>query len=466
MQLRDYQEEAVTNLRHSFQNGNDNVLFVLPTGGGKTFVFCYVSRNAVQLLNNVLILVHRRELLTQASASLKSLQIDHGCIAPKLPFQYKPVQVASTQTLVNRMHRMTWRPDLIIIDEAHHLTLDSTWGKIVNFYPHAKKLGVTATPCRLDGQGLGVHADGIFQDMVEGPTIAELIFKGHLTKPVVYAPPTQLDLSHVKTAMGDYAKGALADAMDKPMITGDAVKHYKKLCDGEPSIAFCASVKHAEHVAEQFRSFGYRAASLDGSMDGKLRKQLIADLGAGRLNVLTSCDIISEGTDIPIVSAAILLRPTQSESLYLQQVGRVLRKYEGKKRALILDHVGNCLRHGMPDDDREWSLDATKRSKKSKEDQEKASPIKQCEKCYTVHKPAPRCPQCGFLYQVQERQIEHVDGELQEVDPEEVKRKRIAEQKKAKTLEELEAIARQRGYKPGWAKYVYKSRRRSEGAAA
>lgn len=467
MQLRDYQQTAVQNLRHSFASGNNNVLFVLPTGGGKTFVFCYISKNAVQRANKVLILVHRTELLNQASGSLHALGIDHGTIAPGRPFINKPVQVASTQTLINRMMKMSWTPDLVIIDEAHHLTINSTWGKIVQFYPHAKKLGVTATPCRLDGQGLGLHADGIFEDMVQGPTISELITEGHLTKPVVYAPPTQLDLSHVKMSMGDFAKGALADAMDKPTITGDAVKHYKKLCDGEPSIAFCASVRHAEHVAEQFRSNGYRAASLDGSMHAKERKQLISDLGEGRLNVLTSCDIVSEGTDIPIVSAAILLRPTQSESLYLQQVGRVLRVAPGKKRALILDHVGNVMRHDMPDAEREWSLDAVKKTKKQKADDAAAMPIRQCETCYTVHKPAPVCPSCGFVYPVQHREIEHVEGDLQEVDPEQVKIQRKKEQAKAKTLEELQELGRKLGHKPGWAKHVYKARNRSgQGVAA
>jgi len=458
LELRHYQQTAVTNLRQRFQSGDNAVLFVLPTGGGKTFVFCYISLNAVQRGNNVLILVHRRELLLQASASLSALGIDHGCIAPGMPFNNKKVQVASTQTLVNRMHRMSWRPQLVIIDEAHHLTMKSTWGKIVDFYSDAKKLGVTATPCRLDGQGLGEHNDGIFQSMVVGPTIRELIDEGHLVQPKVYAPPTQLDLSHLKTAMGDFKKGDLGNFMDKPSITGNAVQHYKQLCDREPAIAFCASVKHAEHVAEEFRQAGYVSHSLDGSMDGKIRKQLIHDLGIGKIHVLTSCDIISEGTDIPIVSAAILLRPTMSESLYLQQVGRVLRLYEGKERAIILDHVGNCMRHDMPDAERDWSLDAKKKTRRGSKDQEQAQPVRQCEQCYSVHKPAPRCPQCGFLYPVTERQIQEVEGTLQEVDPAVVKKQRKQEQKMAKSLEELKAIEKARGYKSGWARHVWKSR--------
>lgn len=459
--LRNYQQTAVNELRQAYGNGNKNVLFVLPTGGGKTFVFCYISANAVSRGNNVLILVHRRELLLQASASLSAIGIDHGCIAPGMPFNNKPVQVASTQTLVNRMHRMAWRPNLVVIDEAHHLTIKSTWGKIVEFYGDAHKLGVTATPCRLDGQGLGIHNDGIFETMVQGPTIRELIDEGHLVQPKVYAPQIQLDLSHLKTVGGDYARGAAGEFMDRPSITGDAVAHYRKLCNYQPAIAFCSSVKHAEHVAEQFRSSGYVAASLDGSMDNRARKKLIADLGVGKIHVLTSCDIISEGTDIPIVSAAILLRPTQSESLYLQQVGRALRKYDGKEHAIILDHVGNCMRHDMPDADRDWSLDAKKRSKRGKSD-EASLPVRQCEQCYAVHKPAPRCPSCGFLYPVVERKIETVEGELTEVDPAVVKQQRKKEQARAKSLDELIQLGRERGYKnpQKWAKYVFQGRQR------
>jgi DNA repair protein RadD len=318
-------------------------------------------------------------------------------------------------------------------------------------------LGVTATPIRLDGQGLGVAAGGFFDHLVIGPTVAELTARGYLSPAVVYAPKTRVDLSGVKTRGGDFATGELAAAMDKPTITGDAVAHYQRLCSGAPAIAFCASVAHAEHVAAMFGAAGYQAASVDGNMDSATRAARIADLGAGRLHVLTSCDIVSEGTDIPVVSAAILLRPTQSLGLCLQQMGRVLRPAPGKKYATILDHVGNVYRHGLPDDDREWSLEGRTKGAKAAADPDTLA-VRQCDQCFHVHRPAPRCPKCGFLYPVQERAIEEVAGELEQVDPTEVRRAVKQAQAAAKSLEELEALGRKLGHKPGWARFVWQAR--------
>ena len=286
--------------------------------------------------------------------------------------------------------------------------------------------------------------------------MAALVDQGYLSRPVVYAPSGAPDLSGVASRGGDFAKDALAEAVDKPKITGDAVTHYRRHCSGEPSIVFCVSVQHAEHVAEAFRAEGFQAASIDGSLDDATRAQRIADLGSGALQVLTSCEIISEGTDIPRVSAAILLRPTQSLALYLQQVGRVLRPFPGKTHSTILDHVGNVHRHGLPDDDRVWDLNAVKR--KRQRDQEPEVRIRQCEACYTVHRPAPKCPACGFVYPVQAREVEEVSGELIQVDPLALRRQAKAEQSQAKSLADLQAIARVRGYKPGWADHIWQAR--------
>lgn len=402
-----------------------------------------------------MILVHRAELLRQTSETLTAFEVPHGLIASGVPETDEAVQVASVQTLVRRLSRMKWAPTLIVVDEAHHATATTGHGQVLKHFADARVLGVTATPERLDGQGLGIEAGGFFDELVMGPTVAELVELGHLSRPVVFAPPGTVDLSGIKTVAGDFSKGELAAAMDRPVITGSAVTHYRKHCDGAPAIAFCASVKHAEHVAEAFRAAGYSAASIDGTLDADTRAQRIADLGSGALHVLTSCEIVSEGTDIPRVSAAILLRPTQSLGLYLQQVGRALRPFPGKERAVILDHVSNCHRHGLPDDDRQWSLDSKPRRQRKQDDD--ADPVKQCSECFAVHKPAPICPSCGYVYPVKAREIEQVDGSLEEV-------KRIArekakqEQSKAQTLEDLQRIAAARGYKPAWAEHVYKAR--------
>lgn len=462
IELRGYQTSMVHDLRDAYRAGFKSPLLVAPTGSGKTTFFCYVTQKAVARGGRVLILVHRQELLRQTSATLGAFEIAHGLIASGQPATDDAVQVASVQSLMRRLARMTWAPTLIVVDEAHHTTATTAHGRILAHFDAARVLGVTATPCRLDGKGLGLEVCGFFDTLIEGPSVAELTKLGFLSPSVVYAPPCAVDLSGVASRGGDFAQDDLAEAMDKPAITGDAVNHYRRYAAGQPSIAFCVSVAHAEHVAEAFRAVGFQAASIDGSMDDATRAQRIADLGSGALNVLTSCEIISEGTDIPRVSGAISLRPTQSLALYLQQVGRVLRPFPGKREAVILDHVGNCHRHGLPDDPRAWDLNAVKRTKRQRAQDEAEVRIRQCEQCYTVHRPAPKCPSCGFVYPVQAREIEQVAGELTRVDPAELRRLAKREQSEAKTLAELQALAARRGYKPGWAERVWQARQQRQ----
>lgn len=469
--LRDYQLSGVNSIRERFRAGDRNVLFQLPTGGGKTVVFSYITEGASRKGNRVLILVHRQELIRQTSQSLTDIGVTHGIIAPGFTPSWDSVQVASVQTLVRRMDKVH-APNLIISDECHHAGAAS-WSKIFSHFSKANILGVTATPCRLDGKGLGRSAGGFFDSMVNGPTVAELIKRGFLARPRVFAPPVGADLTNLRKKYGEFVTADAAAAMDKPMITGCAVDHYRKLANSVPAIAFCASVAHAEHVAEQFRAAGYQAASIDGTMHDNDRKKRIRDLGTGGLHVLTSCDIISEGTDIPIVGAAILLRPTASLGLCLQQVGRALRMYDGKSEAIILDHVGNVMRHGMPDEDREWSLDGDKQGGKKKKDDEQDIKTKQCESCYAVHAPAPKCPVCGHIYEINAREIQVSDGELLEMDAkrlekiEEDRRKMFAKREEGacRTLEDFQALADKRGYAPGWANHRYRARQQRGGSS-
>lgn len=448
MKLRQYQQQAIDDLRQAYGSGRRAPLFVLPTGGGKTFVFTHLTQLAVFRGNRVLILVHRAELLDQASRSLSSLSVDHGLVSPRHIRQYdKPVQVASVQTLVRRLNSFP-EPDLIIIDEAHH-AVAGTWDKICKKYANSKLLGVTATPCRSDGAGLH-HA---FDDLVMGPSIQELIDDDYLVKPRVFAPTT-ISTQGMRKRGGDFATSDVVEAMDKPTITGDAIKHYRNFAMGRPAIAFCASVSHAEHVAAQFNQTGINAKSISGLTPDDERRDAIQGLRDGALSVLTSCDIISEGTDIPRVECAILLRPTQSLSLYLQQVGRVLRPFDGKQDAIILDHVGNVMRHGLPNEDRDWTLDGGAVQDAKPEDET----VKQCEKCFATYRPQPVCPECGHQNTPKVREIQEQDGELQEIT--EIKRQQKREVGKARTLEELQRIERERGYKRGWAYHVYHSRQR------
>lgn len=315
-------------------------------------------------------------------------------------------------------------------------------------------LGVTATPERLSGEGLR----GTFSSMEIGPTTKELIALGYLSPFRIFAPP-QHAADGVRTRMGDFERKALDCAINKPSITGDAVEHYGKLGMGRRALVFCVSVQHAKNCAEQFSTAGYQSASLDGCMDRTAREHIVAGFSSGRIQVLTSCDLVSEGFDLPAIEVAILLRPTQSLALFLQQCGRALRTYPGKEYALILDHAGNTERHGWPDDERDWSLDG--RGKRSKSDCEKALTVRVCGQCFAASKaPIEACPYCGYVWPPKPREVEKVDGELQEA----VRRERIqankAEQAKAYDLQGLIALGRKRGYRQPdyWARCVWQAR--------
>ncbi len=450
MQLRSYQQRAIDGLRNAYRFGYRAPLLCLPTGGGKTIIFTVIAQASAARGRRVLILVHRRELLRQASDKLRWAGLDHGLIAAGIEPSEAPVQVASVQTIARRLSRIDWQPDLIIIDEAHHATAGQ-WERTLQHWPTAYRLGVTATPCRLDGRGLR----SAFDHLVLGPSVAELIDAGFLSHSRIYAPPVLADLSGIRTLAGDYANDQAAAAMDRPTVTGDAIAHYKRLAAGQQAIAFCCNVAHAESVCAAFQAAGIAAQLLLGNTVD--RDQVVQQFGAGAVQVLVTVDVVSEGFDVPAASVAILLRPTKSLGLYLQQVGRVLRPAPGKQAALILDHVGNVTRHGFPDDHRDWTLDEGIRRTAGTA----APSVRTCPECYAAFKPQPICPVCGAqCAPITNRKIRQLAGELQELGREAVQQ-RIAERRKqgtARTLEQLLALANERGYSPGWAYRIYHAR--------
>jgi DNA repair protein RadD len=462
VQLRPYQQTAITELRQAYASGFNAPLFVLPTGGGKTFTFAYIAANAAAKGNSVCILVHRKRLLKQASASLDAMGIEHGIIAPTFPSTKHLIQVASIQTLTGRIRKSpdAYRFDFLIPDEAHHAT-SPTWKALFDSLPNARILGVTATPQRTDGRGL----NEVFDHMVVGPSMRDLIDMGNLVEPIVYAPPTQLDMSGVRTIGGDYDQGETAKRVDKPVITGSAIEHYRKLCDGQRAVVFCVTVEHAKHVAADFRAAGYAAKSIDGTLDDDECNQAIQDLTDGRLQVLTSCDMVSEGFDLPSIACAILLRPTKSIIRFLQEVGRALRPAAGKQHAIILDHVNNVKHFGMPDDDRDWSLSGKPKKSRATQDADKPPPVSQCEGCYAVFKPAPCCPNCGREVTIKGRKLKEIEGELEQVNAAvlaEARRKKQLqiEIAQATSLNTLMQIGLREGYQSGWAYKRWHARRR------
>ena len=469
IRLRDYQQTIADSVRAAYARGRRAPLVVLPTGGGKTVLFSYVTQCAIARGRTVLLLAHRAELVLQIAGTLARFECPHEIIAPGPIIRQSQVAqfrehgrvytdpkarayVASAQTLLRRLETVTFTPDIIVVDEAHHLTEASTWGQIVAHWPDAKLLPVTATPIRLDGRGLGMGAGGFADDMICGPTMRELIDAGSLSRYRIFAPPTALDLTGVRTRAGDYAKDQLADALDKPTITGDVVAHYRRLAPGKRAVAFCVSVAHAQHVAREFQQAGIVAEFLDGTIDATARAATIARFSAGETQVLLSCDIVSEGFDLPAIEVAILLRPTKSLSLYLQQVGRALRPFPGKAEAIILDHVGAVITHGLPDEDRDWTLDGVTKRKRAPDDSEPEVKITTCPECFAIHAAAPACPACGHTYPVTERKLEQADGELVELgaaELEAIRRQKRVLQGKAQSIDELlaQGISRPRAQK-------------------
>ncbi len=283
--LRPYQLDAVHQIREAYRQRHRAVLFVLPTGGGKTVVFSHIAEQAAAKGSRICILVHRQELLRQASASLGDLGVRHGLISPRHSMDLSAhVQVASVQTLARRLHKLPASLfQLLVVDEAHHSNA-GTWAKVLDHFQAARVLGVTATPCRTDGRGLGEW----YSHMVQGPTAAELTAAGFLAPARVLAPPGP-SLVGLRKRMGDYDLNQAGQILQAGQAMGDCLAHYRRHLDGQTAIAFCCSVAHAEAVAELFAGHGVAAASIDGTMDGPTRERLLADLGASRLKVLTSC---------------------------------------------------------------------------------------------------------------------------------------------------------------------------------
>ena len=451
MELRPYQDRLANDIRCAFVSGAKRPLVVSPTGSGKTVLFSYITSRVLERGSRVVIVAHRREILDQISGTLSKVSVPHGFIQTGKPMSKQPAMVASIQTLRRRLDQVT-TPDLVIIDEAHH-SVSKSYVNMFAAWPEALFIGVTATPERLDGKGLGV----MFDRMIIGPSVQWLIDNGFLAKPVYYAPKHTPDLSRVSKVAGDFDRAEAEEIIDTPRITGDAVTHYRKFCSNQRAVAFCISVAHAQHVADQFCAAGVPAASIDGTLEPEVRSKRVEDLTAGNILVLTSCELISEGFDLPAVNAAILLRPTHSLSMHLQQLGRALRPYPGKTNATILDHVGNCLRHGLAEQERDWDLSGReKRLKKSS-----LVETKQCSKCFAIFA-GTVCPQCGSQREIAVREIEEVDGELQRLSIEDISKKREErrEEGKCKTLDDFRALAKLRGYKLGWAFFRWQARQR------
>ena len=412
MKLRSYQREILDQTKISLKQGAKAPLLVLPTGAGKTVIFSELAKDFVEKGKKVLILVHRRELVKQACQKLDDIDVEYGIIANGFESDHeKYLQVASVYTLFSRINsnKDVFKPDVIIFDEAHHVAA-GTWTTVIDKYKKALRVGVTATPIRLDNRPLG----NFFDKLISGVQVQELVQKKYLSQHKVFAGAELPDLSDLKERRGDYQAKDLKKVMDKPIIIGDAVHQYKKHLLNKPAIAFCVDISHATKVLEQFKKQGVKAEILTGSMSNIERDKVLENLKNKKTHVIVSVDVISEGTDLPCVTGAILLRPTKSQALYMQQVGRILRP-EKDKTAIVLDHVGNTYRHDFIDVERNWQLDFNHEyiNKKPK------PVLITCKNCGCVYKPQKCCPDCG--YKLTRKELMAVEGDLMELKRQEEK---------------------------------------------
>jgi superfamily II DNA or RNA helicase len=459
--LRPYQIDVIDEIDRAIAAGRRRILLVAPTGSGKTVIGGEIISHFTRTYRPVLVLAHRLEIITQTSKKLYARGIRHGIIkAGFAPRPMERVQLASVQTLWVRAVRSEAMPlpptDLLIIDECHHATA-MTWRRLIAAYPNAVLLGLTATPCRGDGRGLG----GIFDTMIECPQVAELIAQGYLVKSRVYAPVTP-NLRGVRVRAGDYVEDQLAERMDDPKLIGDIVTHWHKFGERRRTVAFACNVAHSLHLRNEFVRSGVRAEHLDGQTPKEERDAILARLASGETELVSNCMVLTEGWDMPEVGCAILARPTRKMGLFRQMIGRVLRPADGKPDAVILDHSGAVYAHGLPEDPVEWTLDPERLAKNPTHVarlERHAGKLLECSQCSALRPAGQPCPACGFLPHRPPRDVFVGEGELGLVDAS--RRARAAPNDPETRLRwhsMFAHIAKERGYKPGWIAHKYKEK--------
>lgn len=446
IKLRPYQAALVADINAAWLSGAINVLAVLPTGGGKTATFSHIMG---QFGGNSIAIAHRKELITQMAGALNRAGVPHRIIAP--PETVKEIiaiqmeddgysmyngnaraAVASVDTLnttnSQKLHGQFLKSiGLWVTDEAHHLLKANKWGKAVAMFPTAKGLGVTATPVRADGYGLGAHDAGVFHKMVLGPTMRWLIDNGFLCD--YYRPDGKISIAclpgvrremfddAVSETTGDYNLQKIRDILDNSQVVGNVVKEYQRHCPGGRGIVFSVDVQAAANQAKAFNDAGIPAEAVSAKTPPDVRRSIIKAFRDGRILILVNVDLFGEGFDVPACDVIIFVRPTESFSLYAQQFGRGARLAEGKKFFTIIDHVGNVIRHGGPPDLRnDWTLDGTRGSARNKTGE---IPLKACAACTLPYKASLRaCPWCGCKPEPASNTTpEAVEGDLALLDP-------------------------------------------------
>lgn len=441
MELRPYQTKAINETYAAWAAGAKNVCLQLATGGGKTVIFSTIMGSYA---GYSIAIAHRVELVSQISLTLARAGIRHNIIAQRNAIRdivnihvletgqnyyapNAPCVVAGVDTLIKLSPQTPWfsRVGLVVQDEGHHPLKANKWGKAAALFPNAVGLYPTATPVRADGRGLGRHADGIHDSLIMGVGMRELIDDGYLSDYRIFAPPSDIDLSQVTIAAGgDFSPVPLRKAVHRSSITGDVVSHYLKIAPGKRGITFAVDIEAATEITKEFREAGVKAEIITGKTPDMLRTQIMRRFRNGEITQLVNVDILGEGVDVPAIEVVSMARPTTSFGLYSQQFGRGLRAIPGKSHTIIIDHVGNVMRHGLPDAPRVWTLDRRERRSRGKPDD--VIPVKTCVKCLFVYSRTKLgCPECGYYAPPSNRSApEFVDGDLTELDPSVLRRLR------------------------------------------
>jgi superfamily II DNA or RNA helicase len=444
-ELRPYQAAAIDQLRANIRAGVRRQILMAPTGAGKTVTFAHLIESAAQRGKYCHVWAHRKELVEQCSEKLFSLGVEHGIIRANDPRRrpWAGVHVATVQTLRNREIKRD--PDLIIIDECH-LSISKTWRELIARFPRAVVIGATATPGRPDGKAMGL----IYQRIVPGPSIRTLTASGYLVPVRYFVYQRPAEMGDVKTVRGDYDQSAMAAIFEKSTIVGDIVDHWMRLARQKKTILFAASIKASLEMVEKFRRLGVRAEHLDGKTPDGERSAILKRLKSGETQILSNVGVMDEGVDEPSVECIDLGSSTKSIVKYLQRIGRGLRPFDNKRDCMVLDHGGCIYDNGRYDDDREWSLDGRKREQGPKIDTEES--FKVCPACEQVcAKYQLRC-ECGYKFSAVERKPQEIDGELEEVGEGFIVKPKFTIRKPSKdpAVYQLQKIAQQNGYKPGW----------------
>lgn len=459
MELRPYQKAALDQFDQLLFMGVRAPLIVAPTGAGKTVIAAEIIRRSPN--ERVLFLAPRRELIHQTVKKLDAFGVQHGVILagdPRVNL-YANVQVASVDTLISRAVRkqkLQLAPfSKIIVDEAH-VGLTDTRQQLLDLWPNAVIVGLTATPCRSDGKAMG----RVYDELIEVSTVKELTDLGFLVRGR-YFSVSEPDLRAVRTVGGDFNKGQLAEVMNKPKLVGDIVQHWLEHAPTRRTVVFATSIEHSMALAKEFIEHGVSAEHVDANTPQSAREQTFDNFSSGRTQVLTNCTLASIGFDLPELDCVVFARPTKSLGLYIQMLGRGLRPAEGKVDCLVLDHAGNVSRHGLATDDRFWTLHGKyaqdeKKLKEAKAKKEEAGTLEiKCPECHAVFSGSNQCPECGYHFPPKAKRVETRDGRLVELDG---RPGGMTEEQRRLFFLQLSGLAEIRGYSPGWAAHKFKEK--------